>query len=438
MKRLKPRRVRGIRTFAAFLTAVISAAAGHAETADAADHSCGDQERWDAAMSMCMPLANSNQAQILLSGQFNAFGVFSVLQGPRGVDQFAAPNMFMVAAGKTLAPHHFVNLEFMGTTELWTYPDRGYPELLQIGEERSDGSPYLDAQHPHSSPIMGLTLSDTIGLGSSNSLRLSFAPRGQSTDGPIPYMHRESARDNPDAPLGHHVGQDVGHISSTVLGLQLDLGSFIIESSAFNGSEPNPTKVDLPLGALNSAALRATYVLAPAHRVMGSIAHVEQIDAQYPGTTSALRLSASLYDRFALEGAGTVDHTFLIGSITRHPAGPALMSFLDEAVLERRALDYWGRIEVLQRLRSELQVADSASGPTDEKRWVSALTVGYTHWTGARGAIRVGFGGSLTVDYLPEIWSAYYGGRTPVTFRLIVQIRGSGQRHIDVSRSSTP
>ena len=46
----------------------------------------------------------------------------------------------------------------MGTTELWTYPRRRYPELLQVGEERSDGSPCIDAQHPHSSPIMGLTL----------------------------------------------------------------------------------------------------------------------------------------------------------------------------------------------------------------------------------------------------------------------------------------
>jgi hypothetical protein len=346
--------------------------------------------------------------------------------------------MFMVAAGKTLAPRHFVNLELMGTTELWTYPDRGYPELLQIGEERSDGNPYLDAQHPHSSPIMGLTLSDTIGLGSSKSLRLSFAPRGESTDGPIPYMHRESARDNPDAPLGHHVGQDVGHISSTVLGMQLDLGSFIIETSAFNGSEPNPTKVDLPLGPLNSAALRVTYVLAPAHRVMGSVAHVEQTDSQYPGTTSATRLSASLYDHIALADTGTVDHTFLIGSITRHPAGPVLMSFLDEAVLERRASDYWGRIEVLQRLRSELQIAESVSGSIGEKSWVSALTLGYTRWTWARGALQVGFGASLTTGFLPETWSASYGGRTPVTFRLMVQIRGSGQRHIDVSRSSTP
>jgi hypothetical protein len=42
----------------------------------------------------------------------------------------------------------------MGTTELWTYPRRRYPELLQIGEERSDGSPYIDARHPHRSPIM--------------------------------------------------------------------------------------------------------------------------------------------------------------------------------------------------------------------------------------------------------------------------------------------
>ncbi len=385
-------------------------------------------------MSMCMPLANPDLAQVLVSGQFNVFGVFSMLQGPRGIAQFAAPNMFMVAAGKSLGPRHFLNLEFMGTTELWTYPRRGYPELLQIGEERSDGNPYLDAQHPHSSPIMGVTLSDTISLGSSKTLRLSFAPRGESTDGPIPYMHRESARDNPDAPLGHHVGQDVGHISSTVLGMQLDLGSVIIEASAFNGAEPEPTKVDLPLGELNSGALRVSYVLTREHRVMGSFAKVEQHDSQYPGTTTASRWSASLYDRFVLDATGTVDHTFLIGSITRHPGGTALTSFLDEMVLNRHAFDYWGRIEVLERLRSELQIPDFVAGSTDEKRWVSAVTLGFTHWTAPHGSVQMGLGASLTTDFLPEVWSASYGVRTPVTFRLIVQLRGSGQRHVDASR----
>jgi hypothetical protein len=409
------------------LAVLLSAAVARGEPPDRGDPSCGDGESWDNAMSMCMPMAGASTAQTVVSGMFNVFGVFSAAQGPRGIEDFAAPNMFMVDVGKTLGTHHFINLDLMGTAERWTYPSRGYPELLQIGEERRDGSPYIDAQHPHSSPIMGLTLSDTIRLDSADTLKLSLAPRGESTDGPIAFMHRESARDDPDAPLGHHVGQDVGHITSTVIGTQLDLGRLIIEASVFNGTEPSPTKVDLPIGALNSEALRVTYVLAPAHRVMASVAQVEQRDSQYPGTTSATRSSVSVYDHFSPGDAGSVDHAFIIGSITRHPAAATLTSLLDEAILQQGSSDVWGRIEVLERLRSELGIPITTPGAADDKQWVSALTLGYTHWLTRGDALNVGLGSSLTMDVVPEAWAAAYGGRTPLTVRLMVQIRGSGR-----------
>src|SRR5262249_45983389 len=161
--------------------------------------------------------------------------------------------------------------DYMGTFERWTFPDRGYPELLQIGETDENGVPFIDAQHPHSSPIMGLTLSDTIRLETSREkdyLKFFFAPRGESTDGPIAFMHRPSGMANPDAPLGHHVGQDVGHISSTVIGASLKLGETRIEASTFNGTEPEPDKVDLPLGPPNSYAVRLIEEFSPAVAAM--------------------------------------------------------------------------------------------------------------------------------------------------------------------------
>ncbi len=387
---------------------------------------CAPHESWDYTMAMCMPEKDAGSDSVVLSAQFNAFGMLAIAQGPRGVDALAAPNMFMFDLGKSVGESHFLNLELMGTTELWTYPRRGYPELLQIGEERSDGTPYVDAQHPHSSPIMGLTLSDTFPIGPSAALKVFFAPRGESADGPVAFMHRDSARDNPDAPLGHHVGQDVGHISSTVIGAQLSLGRVVIEGSVFNGAEPLPTKVDLPMGPFNSEALRVTWLLAPEHRLMGSLARVEQRDDLYPGVTSASRWSVSLYDRFVASNAATIDNTFLIGSIKRHPTNVALTSLLDEAVVQVRSSDFWGRIETLQRLRSELAIAPLGVGTTDDRRWVSAVTLGYTHWSEAHGSLQFGLGTSVTIDALPGVWAAAYGGRTPVTGRLIIQVRGVG------------
>ncbi len=362
----------------------------------------------------------------IVSGQFNAFGVFSAASGPRGVALFAAPNMFMVDAGTGIGERQFLNLDLMGTVELWTYPDHGYPELLQIGEERANGTSYVDAQHPHSSPIMGLTLEDTISLGSSTRLGVFFAPRGESTDGPIAYMHRESAQDDPDAPLGHHVGQDVGHISSTVLGARLDLGAWRIEASGFNGTEPQPTKVDLPIDAINSDAVRVTYRLTGNDSVMASAAKVDQSDPDYPGTTSATRLSGSLYDHFTLRGA-EIDQTFVFGSISRHPNGRSSVSFLDEVLWRRGGSDLWGRVEVLQRLRSELQIDKTVAsgGVVDGERWVSALTLGFTRWALRYQRLQMAVGASMTMDVVPGDWANAYGSHTPVTGRLLVQIKGA-------------
>jgi hypothetical protein len=108
-----------------------------------------------------------------------------------------------------------------------------------------------------------------------------------------------------------------------------------------------------------------------------------------------------------------------------------LTSVLDEAVLQRGSAALWGRIEVLQRLRSELEIPPivpaQAGAVTDEKRWVSALTLGYTHWSSLPRDLEVGIGTSLTLDAIPSDWAHAYGSRTPLTVRLIVQVRGSGR-----------
>ncbi len=405
---------------------------GLARSADAAavadsQTPCGRGERWDVGMGMCMPGPDPMVTSTVLAARFNAFGVWSALQGPRGVDQFAAPNWFMIEATRSVDARQVIGIDFMGTAELWTYPWHGYPELLQVGEERSDGSAYVDAQHPHSSPIMGLTFSDTISLAGDRLLELSFAPRGESTDGPIAYLHRASARDNPDAPLGHHVAQDVGHISSTVLAARLTTGRWTIEISAFNGTEPEPMQVDLPLGSPDSAALRLGYATSPDHRVMASVAHVRQTDATYPGTTSATRLSASIYDQFKLPGPWTADHSLVIGSMHRHPDGAPLASFLDELTVSNGPSALWGRLELLQRLASELRIpVTSPVTPAEDKRWVSALTIGYTHWMRERHHIEFAIGSSLTADVVPNAWEMTYGSRVPLTVRVIFQVRGAG------------
>jgi hypothetical protein len=161
---------------------------------------------------------------------------------------------------------------------------------------------------------------------------------------------------------------------------------------------------------------------------MASIAQVQQQDPQYPGTKSATRLSASLYEHFVLVGGASLDQTFVVGSITRHPTDSPLISFLDEAVYRDDSSDTWGRIEVLQRLASELEIPTASTATvSNPKRWVSAVSLGYTHWSSPYRNVQIGLGSSLTLDVVPNDWAGAYGSRTPLTVRVIVQVRGAGR-----------
>jgi hypothetical protein len=166
-----------------------------------------------------MPLAMEGMPMKMLMVNGNVYLSQTASSSLRGRSALYSTSMIMGDLGSSLGANHYLNLDLMITAEKWLVPERGYPLPLQVGESDSSGVPYVDAQHPHSSPLMGITLSDTITLGDSGDyLKLFFAPRGESTDGPVAFMHRPTGMANPDAPLGHHVGQDVGHISSTVLG----------------------------------------------------------------------------------------------------------------------------------------------------------------------------------------------------------------------------
>ena len=56
--------------------------------------------------------------------------------------------------------------------------------------------------------------------------------------GPVTYIHRESASENPSAPLSHHL-QDSTHTSFGVVTTGFVIDRFKIEASAFNGHEPD-------------------------------------------------------------------------------------------------------------------------------------------------------------------------------------------------------
>jgi hypothetical protein len=357
----------------------------------------------------------------MLMAHGNAFFTQTWESGPRGRNAFTVPNMFMVDAGTSLGDRQYLNLDYMGTLEKWTYPSNGYPELLQIGEDQANGQPFLDAQHPHSSPIMGLTLSDTVSFGGGEDhAMLWFAPRGESTDGPIAFMHRITGMANPDAPLGHHVGQDVGHISSTVIGGAVRFSNTTFEFSTFHGTEPNPTEVNLPIGNPNSYAARLIQQLTPELYAMASAAFVKAPEPSNPDS-NVWRYSASLYGNWHCPSGWSISNSLIWGHILGYDRASSLDSFLEEFLLRKGFDHYWGRLEILQRTPSELEIA--TNGDPNRGIWVTALTLGYTRDFAKFEAMDFGLGGSISHDFLAAPFRGAYGGN-PWSGKIFVQLSG--------------
>jgi hypothetical protein len=83
------------------------------------------------------------------------------------------------------------------------------------------------------------------------------APSGEPALGPVAFMHRPSAMDNPSAPLSHH-WQDATHITFGVLTAGIFSRSVKLEGSVFNGREPDENRWGIDRIKLDSWSARLT------------------------------------------------------------------------------------------------------------------------------------------------------------------------------------
>ena len=135
--------------------------------------------------------------------------------------------------------HGRLTLTGMFSLDPATVGKDGYREIFQVGEALG-GRPLIDRQHPHDL-FMQLAASWRIPLNGSTGLTLAGGPAGEPALGPVAFMHRASATDNPTAPLGHHTF-DSTHVSFGVITAAVDHGPWVVEGSLFNGREPDENR----------------------------------------------------------------------------------------------------------------------------------------------------------------------------------------------------
>ena len=127
------------------------------------------------------------------------FAEFNHQGGPRGGDEFVAPNWWMGMASREHGARQFT-FTSMFSLDPATVGQDGYREIFQAGEAL-DGRPLIDRQHPHDF-FMQLAAVWRVPIGPVDAgSRSPAAPVGEPALGPVAFMHRASAADNPTAPL---------------------------------------------------------------------------------------------------------------------------------------------------------------------------------------------------------------------------------------------
>jgi hypothetical protein len=359
------------------------------------------------------------------------FGQFDWQGGPRGVSQWGSLNWAMLMADREVGGGR-LTLRFMPSLDPWTVGRCGYPMLLQSGET-CGGQPLVDRQHPHDF-FMELGAVYERALSSNVAFLLYAAPAGEPALGPVAFMHRPSAMDEPQAPLGHH-WQDATHISFGVLTAGLYTRTLRVEASAFNGHEPDERRWNFDPIRLNSYSARVTFNPTPNWSFSTGFGRLDNPERTTP-PEDVRRLVASAMHGRRLGPDAQWATTLVYGrnAAEHHPASHSVL-LESEAVLDRRNTVF-GRAEYVQKSGHDLQVP----GVDDEQIFgVGALSLGYIREVVRGRGITLGVGARGSVNVVPRDLEPAYGARFPVGGMVFLRLRPfHEQAHTGMPATSQP
>ena len=348
------------------------------------------------------------------------FATFNHQDSDRGETQFRSQNWLM-AMGMRAAGKGQLTVSGMLTLEPATVTKRGYSQLFQMGEAYQKLE-NIDRQHPHDL-ISQLAVTWRVPIGKA-AFSITGAPVGEATLGPVAFMHRLSASENPTAPLAHHT-LDSSHISQGVIAAAVDGGPITLEGSAFHGREPDEKRYGVTPGALDSWAARVWY--RPSHAWVAQVSHgfLHQPEELEPGnikrTTGSLTWTRERVDHaLSITGAGGRN----IRTYTK------LSAFLVEALARKGRTSAYTRIELLnietEHLLFPTVVHKPHPGELIDR--LNAFTIGAVRNLPSAKWFSVGLGGDVTVYYnVPARLRPFYGER-PVGIHVFARVRPRGGR----------
>ena len=232
----------------------------------------------------------------------------------RGDDRIDAPNWFMAMFSHPLGESTQFGSRLMMSLDPLTEGGRGYPLLFQTGEAWN-GEALHDRQHPHD-------LFDELSFSLSQkfehdlSAYIYFGYPGEPALGPPAFMHRPSAMDDPDAPIGHH-WQDSTHITFGVATLGAQWRNVKLEGSIFTGREPDEDRYDFDRPRFDSYSGRLSWNPTRNLALQVSYGYIKSPEELHP-ETKIHRTTASAIYNLPLGHDTNWSNTLCLGPEQRH------------------------------------------------------------------------------------------------------------------------
>jgi hypothetical protein len=344
------------------------------------------------------------------------FITFNDQGGPRGEGKAESVNYLMTMEQHRLGRGTLL-LRQMFSAESLTSPHPGFPELFQTGET-FHGQPLVDHQHPHN-VFAELSAYYTLPVTEKISWLLYGGPAAEPALGPVTYIHRASASENPAAPLGHHL-QDSTHTSFGVVTTGFVVGRVKVEGSAFNGREPNEQRWSIQTAPWDSWSFRVSAAPTRNWAAQYSYGRLMHPEAQEPGNEKRQTASVS-YNR--LLSSGNWATTVVWARKHKEINGTNQNSYLLESTLNFLRRNYgYTRLELVDK--DELFPA----ALTHPSFRIGAYTFG-----GVRDLLQgrvgqLGLGADVTFYSKPAILASFYGSN-PVSFRIFLRLRPGLSQH---------
>ena len=341
--------------------------------------------------------------------------------GPRGVTKFESANWFMPMAYHKLGKGT-VQLRGMFSAEPFTFPPGGSPLLFQTGETYQQ-QPLIDRQHPHDL-FMELSAQYTHPIGERATWFTYVGYPGEPALGPVAFMHRASASENPSATLSHHL-QDSTHITFGVLTTGFTYRWFKVEGSIFNGREPDENRYDFDAHKWNSRSARLWFRPNKNWSVQVSYGFLRSPEAQEPDANIRRTTASIQYNRpfnrgnwasSFVWGRNHVSDAGEIHNLNGYTA-ESTVNFLDKNYLYSR-LELVDKDDLLRRADRVL-LGITQNHPSFR---IGAYTFGGVRDVWTNDKLNVGVGTDVTFFSKPAVLDRIYGNN-PVGWKMFLRIR---------------